>query len=91
MITSQDFRDEACFPLLRIEVNVDGRTAIVRLTGELDVAGAEQVAEALKSAFGETVVVDLSDLTFVDAQGVSPLGVNGCRWERDSSGRKEVH
>jgi anti-sigma B factor antagonist len=48
---------------------------VVALEGELDMLSAPQVAEALSRAGGEhrAVVIDLSQLTFVDSSGLNVL------------------
>ena len=46
---------------------------IVVLHGELDIVSAYGVALALVEVAGSTVVVDLSDLTFMDSTGISAL------------------
>jgi anti-sigma B factor antagonist len=48
---------------------------IVTLKGELDIASADGVADAIVSVDGATVVVDLSGLTFMDSTGISALVV----------------
>jgi anti-sigma B factor antagonist len=48
---------------------------IVALHGELDLASADGLADALVEVAGSTVVVDLSDLTFMDSTGISALAV----------------
>ena len=45
----------------------------VMLHGELDVASADGLADSLVELAGSTVVVDLSDLTFMDSSGIGAL------------------
>jgi anti-sigma B factor antagonist len=45
----------------------------VTLHGELDVASADGLANSLVELAGSTVVVDLSDLTFMDSSGIGAL------------------
>jgi anti-anti-sigma factor len=45
----------------------------VALHGELDVASADGFADSLVELAGSTVVVDLSDLTFMDSSGIGAL------------------
>ena len=45
----------------------------VTLDGELDVASADGLANSLVELAGSTVVVDLSDLTFMDSCGIGAL------------------
>lgn len=46
---------------------------IVALHGELDIVSAYELALALVEVAGSTVVVDLSDLTFMDSTGITAL------------------
>jgi anti-sigma B factor antagonist len=63
-----------------VEVQIEQREGddviVARLTGELDIAGAEstgrRLAEAIPSS-ARGVVVDMSDLAFIDSSGVSML------------------
>jgi anti-anti-sigma factor len=48
---------------------------VVALHGELDIATADGLAEALVAVAGSTLVVDLSDLTFMDSTGIGTLVV----------------
>ncbi len=48
---------------------------VVALHGELDIASADGVADAIVGVAGSTVVVDLSDLTFMDSTGIGALAV----------------
>lgn len=60
-------------PLLSI-TTVDGNR-VVRGTGDIDLASADEFRDALVAAAadGLPVVVDLSGVTFLDAAGVSAL------------------
>jgi anti-sigma B factor antagonist len=61
---------------LRIETARNGDTVTVALSGELDLATANAVKSVLMAA-EETeisrIVIDLSDLSFVDSSGLSVL------------------
>lgn len=46
---------------------------IVALHGELDVASADGLASSLVELAGSTLVVDLSDLSFMDSSGIGAL------------------
>ena len=48
---------------------------IVALHGELDLASADGLAEALVEIAGSTLVVDLADLSFMDSSGIGALVV----------------
>jgi anti-anti-sigma factor len=63
-----------------VQVEIEEREGddivVARLTGELDIAGAEstgrRIAEAVPSS-ARGVVVDMTDLEFIDSSGVSML------------------
>jgi anti-anti-sigma factor len=65
--------DEPEQDIVTIEREDRGETHIVTLRGELDVAGAEKVTDALVAIAGSAVVVNLEHLTFLDAAGLSAL------------------
>ena len=46
---------------------------ILALHGELDIVSAYDLALALVEVAGSTVIVDLSDLIFIDSSGISAL------------------
>ena len=46
---------------------------VVTLHGELDVASADGLANSLVELSGSTLVVDLSDLVFMDSRGIGAL------------------
>ena len=46
---------------------------VVELHGELDIASAEGLSNSLVELAGSTLVVDLSDLTFMDSSGIGAL------------------
>ncbi len=59
-------------PTLELSPLVDG--AGIKLTGELDLATAQQLREALAAvASASEVVLDLSELTFMDSSGLAVL------------------
>ncbi|MGH9088214.1 MAG: STAS domain-containing protein [Acidimicrobiales bacterium] len=60
-------------PSFRIELASDGEHRVVRLHGELDVAYAAPLRAALVGVAGSSVVVDLAQLTFLDASGLAAL------------------
>jgi anti-anti-sigma factor len=61
---------------VEIEEREGDDIVVARLTGELDIAGAEstgrRIAEAVPSS-ARGVVVDMTDLEFIDSSGVSML------------------
>jgi anti-sigma B factor antagonist len=72
--------------LLRIEQLADGARRTVALHGELDLATAERAAAALAEAFssdGGGVVLDLTDVAFMDASGARVVEATRARAARD--------
>jgi anti-anti-sigma factor len=64
--------------LVKVEIDErDGDDIVVaRLSGELDIAGAERIGKRIAEAVPSSargVVVDMSDLEFIDSSGVSML------------------
>jgi anti-sigma B factor antagonist len=62
--------------LLEISNREHGRYAVVALRGELDLAGAAGLRDRLRAACDEhegRVVLDLSELAFIDSTGLSIL------------------
>jgi anti-anti-sigma factor len=75
--------------LLDIEVQQDGRSVVIRLTGQVDGSVADWLRERIDPYLlpGRTVVIDLADLSFVDSAGLSVFvmchnaaRVSGCRF-----------
>jgi anti-sigma B factor antagonist len=60
---------------------------VVALSGELDAASSDGLADALVQAAGSTVVVDLSGLTFMDSSGIGTLAVARKRIAADGLGQ----
>jgi anti-sigma B factor antagonist len=63
-------------PLFRVAVTRSGAEAVVGLTGELDLASAPHLRDCLATLAEEGVtqiVLDLTDLDFVDSTGLSVL------------------
>jgi anti-anti-sigma factor len=64
-------------PAFEISTEREGKTITVSLRGELDLATADRVAESLLAVEGEDdialTVVDLAELTFMDAAGIRAL------------------
>ncbi len=56
-----------------LEIVTNGGVCVVALRGELDVANSERVQRELIAANGSVVVVDLSELTFIDSSGLTAL------------------
>lgn len=55
-------------------VRADGATSIIEVAGELDLSNVDALAGCL-SVFGagDRIVLDLSNLEFIDSQGISVL------------------
>lgn len=61
---------------VEIEQREDDEVVVARLTGELDISGAETTGERLGEAVPSSargLVVDLSALEFIDSSGVAML------------------
>jgi anti-sigma B factor antagonist len=61
---------------LAVHTDHDGDAVIVRLAGEFDLAAADPAREALSRATSvprQRLIVDLSELTFIDSSGVHVL------------------
>jgi len=59
--------------LLELTTETDGTTVRLALTGELDIAGAARVEQALERIEREppaTIVLDLRELAFMDSTGL---------------------
>lgn len=63
-----------------VEVQIEQRegddVVVARLTGELDIAGADSVGQRIAEAVPSSargVVVDMTELDFIDSSGVSML------------------
>jgi anti-anti-sigma factor len=67
---------------LSIVVERQSDSVLFRLRGELDIATAPMLANALNEANSE-IVVDLADLAFLDASGLDTLADASARAERD--------
>ena len=53
-----------------------GGYAVVRLTGELDIATVDDLRQHVRTArekYGERIILDLTDLEFMDSQGLSAI------------------
>ncbi len=74
-------------PPLEVDVSATGYGAIVTIAGELDLATAPRVRDALASEVverAEAVVVDLTGVTFMDSSGLAAL----LTFERDMGMRR---
>jgi anti-anti-sigma factor len=64
------------FPAFDAELRTDGRTATLRLRGEVDLAVEDALRDALDGLLAsgaETLVIDLRDLEYMDSTGVQRL------------------
>ncbi len=60
-------------PAFSRRVSDAGEVHVVSLVGELDMKTAEGLADWLADVAGSLVVVDLSQLTFMDSSGITAL------------------
>ena len=62
--------------LARVEGEQQGTLCLVRVHGEIDLSNAHEVSSAIGIAVGQDasgIVVDLSDITYLDSAGVALL------------------
>lgn len=61
---------------LELSISVDGTRALVEATGEVDMATAQQLLDAIlvvHSAEGQDVTLDLGGVRFMDSRGMATL------------------
>lgn len=75
---------------LSIVVEQQHDRTVVQVRGEVDLATAPALSEALAEANSD-IVVDLAELTFMDASGLQVLAQAGKRAELDHDGLTVVH
>lgn len=65
--------------------DIEGATATVRVVGDFDAARAKDVREAILEAEvgSQSLVLDLSEVTFVDSSGLGVIAAAAARAERD--------
>src|SRR3954462_1424128 len=56
-----------------VTIETDGPKPLVRVSGELDIATADTLRSHLERFSDEHVLLDLSDVTFMDSSGISTL------------------
>ena len=68
----------------KISIEDRGGTSVVRVTGEVDLATHEELAEKLRAAANgaKAVVVDLSGCAFIDSSGIRALLLGARETER---------
>jgi anti-sigma B factor antagonist len=74
---------------LSLETSIDGRAAVIALSGDLDLAGAaelEQELARIEGGFDGAIVLDLSRVEFMDSSGLRTIAVSTQRAE--SHGRR---
>jgi anti-anti-sigma factor len=64
---------------LSLQTSHAGRTAVIALTGELDLAGAATLERELAGVDSQAVVVDLREVGFMDSSGLRALAVAALR------------
>jgi anti-anti-sigma factor len=77
--------------LARVEGERQGTICLVRVHGEIDLSNAQEVSSAIGSVMGQEarqLVVDLSDITYLDSSGVALLLRLA---ERLQSRRRQLH
>ena len=74
------------------EDEIDSRTHVIAVSGEIHVSTAPQFSRRLNDAIGQgktAVVLDLTDVTFIDSTGLSVL-LNGLRRVTRRGGRMAI-
>jgi anti-sigma B factor antagonist len=71
---------------LSLKTSLAGRTVVIALAGELDLAGAATLEQELAGVDARAVVVDLRGLGFMDSSGLRALAVAALRGQ--SAGRR---
>ena len=75
-------------PTFELAVVRQVEVCLIELTGEVDMANAEALGERLVQLSDQTVVVDLSGLSFIDSSGIAALIV--ARNQAKANGHKLV-
>lgn len=73
-------------PVLSITTRTLLGTHIVELKGELDTSTARGVSDVLVEVAGSTVVVDMSQLTYLDSAGISAIVTARSRIQEEGRG-----
>ena len=60
-------------PVADFQVDTSGETAVLRISGEVDISTAPRLRERLQQLDSRSVVVDLSAMTFIDSTGLGVL------------------
>jgi anti-sigma B factor antagonist len=63
-------------PRFSVLTETHGRASVIRTFGEVDIASAKSLEKEIRSAFeseAEAVLVDLSEVSFIDSTGLSVL------------------
>jgi anti-anti-sigma factor len=71
---------------LSLETSIADRTAVIALSGELDLAGAaalEQELARVEADAARAIVIDLRDVGFMDSSGLRLLAVSAQRAQED--------
>jgi len=58
---------------LVIQMDATPGTVVVCLAGELDLAGSHRLTEALARARGRPLLIDMSEIVFIDSSGIAAL------------------
>lgn len=78
---------------LSVETHVEGDTIVIALSGELDLATADLVREALDNAHArrpQRLVIDLGELDFIDTTGLALVVYEAKRDRSDEEPQLEI-
>jgi anti-anti-sigma factor len=73
---------------MRVLGELNDSEAVLRVSGEVDIVVAPELREAIGRAFdygARTLVVDCTDLTFIDSSGLGALVEGHTRAEKDGA------
>lgn len=62
--------------LARVETAQKGRVYTVRVCGEIDISNADEISDVMESSVpntAERIVVDLSELRYLDSSGIAAV------------------
>jgi anti-sigma B factor antagonist len=71
---------------LTLETRTEGEAAVIALTGELDIAGAQALEQELAAVEADAAVLDLRGLEFMDSSGLRAIVV--CAQRAQDAGRR---
>ena len=68
--------DDSVLDIMRVDVTIDDDLAVVRVTGEIDIATADTVRTAIETAMErglKRLLIDMAGVSFMDSSGIAVL------------------